>query len=180
MAARFRGNRMRGVRRGSRPARAMDWHGAIHTSAGAIGPGTRSVGWTILPLDIRDLYTDPTWIRSIMSTAVRVVVSPAGHSVVAVGLIAWNSRDDALPTAPPGPSSASDSDADWVLRQPIAIPANTGVGTIFTVSADMMLDSRAMRRLGNDRAPLWVAEHYSFGASGTVDVVSDVRLLLKE
>ena len=167
----FRGGR---GRRSGRPLRPLDWMRS-QMSGAAVGGGVLN-NWVVLPLDIRDLFTDPTWVRTLMRTSVRTETSPAGEGSIGVGVIEWPARDDTQETAPPLP--LTDGDMDWVLRQVFPIPRSLPVGTTFTTELDTMHFSRAMRRLGNDNGILWVAESSPTGPN--YSVVSDVRVLLKE
>jgi len=93
------------------------------------------------------------------------------------GVIAWDGDPD-VNTAPADcPETIDDLNADWLVRTVFAVPA--GSGPLFLApSLDWNSESSAMRRLGNTRGLLMVAEN--FGISATVHFSAQYRYLLLE
>ena len=137
---------------------------------------TSTCNWLVAPSVLRDKYTDPT----LMSTMVWLEASPGANpqagSIVGFGIIVVTAFNDADPLGVNCPDPIEDCDADWVYLwyKPYVFG-----GTIpFDQNAGSELDrrSQAKRRLGNDKAILLVASSIGQG----INIHAHVRCLIKE
>ncbi len=160
--------------RPSRAARRMDW-GAAQAQVD-LTAFSCTAAYVLLPTDVRTFFTDPTLIRTLMSTTMLSFAGTTGLAgTVGVGLIAW---DDINDTPDDVPCPITDANLDWVIRHIHPVPTNEPVNTLVTFpQLDMMFESKAMRRLGNTKGLLLAFENASFGGWS---FATDVRFLVKE
>jgi hypothetical protein len=152
----------------------MDWVGAQW--GGFQAEGT-ICDWVVDPVDMADLFTDPTLMVSRCVYTFRQGATAPGISIGAVGfgLIEWQSTANELPII--CPDVFIDSDLDWILRQVFPVPAGSPGGTIWNVVLDDQFTSAAKRRLETGASILM--------CSTIIDVPSgnfsaDIRCLIKE
>ncbi len=152
----------------------MDWGGA---QSGVSLVGDQCTGtYILLPTDVRTFFSDPTLIRTLMFSTVRLDSNAIGPCYVGVGIIAWDDVNDVVPSDPPCPIFYSN--LDWIIRHIAPIPQGTLAGTEITFpNSDMIFQSRAMRKLGNTKG-LFLAFEISGAVAASFAV--DVRFLLKE
>ncbi len=163
------------ARRTSSRPRRMDWGSAEVVAT--ISAFNNDRGWYLDPETQRSSFVDPTVIRHLFSTVIHQNTNNFGAAgLVAVGLIAWDGIDATLPT--PSPRPISDGNLDWIMRHVQGVPPFQQAGALYTFpNCDMLYQSKAMRKLGNDKG-LLVCWEVTAGASFTF--VSDIRFLLKE
>ena len=143
----------------TRASRRQDWYAMSGNGSAA---STKVGTWGILP-SVISLETDPTAMAIRMFGFVGGTVDSTGDTV-GIGVIAWSyvPGSDAVPAAIPGP--VSDGSADWMWWW--VAPFVTQVGTSFSfVESDSVINSKARRRLGNDRSLLVVVESVGITAN---------------
>jgi hypothetical protein len=89
----------------------MDWEcGELHTDV----TQARVCQWLIPPSEIRDRYTDPTLMSTMVWLALFVPPQANNNGVAAFGIIVVTAFDDADPVGAACPGPVTDCDADWV------------------------------------------------------------------
>ncbi len=172
--ARGRGGRV--IVGGGRPRRPMDWEcGDLDE---AVAADTRVCRWLIPPSVLREGYTDPTLMSTMVWGMVQhTTTGPDVISVAALGIIVVSAFDDADPVAAACPGPITDCDADWVYLffAPTAVQSASVVTTSIG-NSELDRRSQAKRRLGNDKAILMVAEALNDDYAAHMHV----RCLIKE
>jgi hypothetical protein len=104
-------------------------------------------------------------------------VSGAG-SFFNVGIIRWNGiMANILFSPPPSPYGLGGGNFDWMWRWVVLLPQNVASGMVFTnQGVDILIESKAKRRMGNDNGLLLVVAAIGIG----FDWVIDVRYFFKE
>jgi hypothetical protein len=150
----------------------MDWGG--FSASINLASATVSAAWVLPPLTARNSYVDPTIMRTKMQLSMRNSTT-SGFGLAGVGLIAWDAKDNTVPSPPPNP--VIDHELDWMHL--IINPYVSGVagGSVVDTVADSLMLSSAKRRLGNSKGLLMVFANQS-GAS--IDFIAYGRYLLKE
>jgi hypothetical protein len=108
-----------------------------------------------------------------------VIESFAG-AAIGIGLIAWSSKDDNIPSPGDTPLPLSDGELDWINRWVLPLPLgfNAAGDDIFFQNLDDVHLSKAKRRLGSDNGILIVAETKL--VTNFWSISADVRCLIKE
>ncbi len=176
----FRGRGGRAISGGGRPRRPMDWiKGEIDsTQVGNPSTALPDCKWLCDPEELRHEFTDPTLMHTKVSGMAINLTAPVDNTAVfALGLIAWNFATDAAgnaltPTQCPRMLDIECQDEDWIWTwyAPLAYPAGIVITTIG------QSDSKAMRRLGNDKGLLLVAQSIALN----FEYHAHVRCLIKE
>ncbi len=171
MPFRGRGNRM--IVGAGRPKRPMDWEcGDLSAS---VGDGVKLCKWLIPPSELRDRYTDPTLMASMvwggMSTSDPTVDTTGGF-----GIIVWSAASDVDPTGDECPGPLTQCDADWAYTFYGPFTPTPGRVSLYC-NTELDRRSSAKRRIGNDKGILLVAE--TFETPG-IAFHFHVRCLIKE
>ncbi len=170
MAFRGRGNRV--IVGGGRPRRPMDW---ICGDFDATVDATKVCRWLVPPSTLREQFTDPTLMSTMVWLSLGASSAPATNtSVGGFGIIVVSAFDDADPTLDACPGPFTDCDADWVYLN--FATATQGSRTFTTMNSELDRRSQAKRRLGNDKGILLVFESNNFSFDGH----AHVRCLIKE
>ena len=173
MALRGRGNRS--ITGGGRPRRPMDWE--CGDEDGQVAVNTKSCRWLVAPSILRDGYTDPTLMSTMVWHFARILQASAAGSIVALGIIVWNGVTDVDPAGDecPGPITSCEADWVWLMLYPL-VPGSATNTLLETGGQELDRRSQAKRKLGNDKGILLVVE--------TVGVAADfhvhTRHLIKE
>ncbi len=180
--------RARGFSRGgSKPRRPMDWvAGEIDSTTGGAAGSTPGCSWLCDPGEMVRDFTDPTLMALRVWGQARPNGATTALSVFGLGIISWNFTTDAdgvavVPTQCPRlfnlPGQGC-QDEDWIYQW--IIPSAGGEDSTTgrqTVNDGADRQSKARRRLGNDRGILFVVQ-----ALGVVnyDYHFHARALIKE
>jgi hypothetical protein len=153
----------------------MDWECGDHDAT--VNAGERSCKWLIPPSELREKYTDPT----LMSTMVWLNLSSSAEGgsnvgVAGFGIIVVSAFDDIEPAGTACPGPVTDCSADWVYLN--YVPLTLGKIGFSTMNTELDRRSQAKRRLGNDKGILLVFE--SFAGGQTFNGHAHVRCLIKE
>ncbi len=136
----------------------MDWEcGELEVGLAA---NEKFCRWLIPPSELRDKYTDPTLMSSMVWGMMSHTADVAdASSLGAFGIIVVSAFDDAELTGANCPGPISDCSADWayLFLGPTAVAGSSTVSYSIG-SCDLDRRSQAKRRLGNDKAILLVAE----------------------
>jgi len=155
----------------------MDWGAGVGEGLTSVAPGTVNGFYIALPQELRDFYTDPTIVRVRGQVTVRTLTNSA--VVGAFGIIAWSDVND-IPDEMPNPALA-DPYADWLYHSYFF----NGGGPEFSESLHWSdgfataVDTKAMRKMGNDRGLLFVIENSVFSVA-SIQYNAGFRYLLKE
>ncbi len=168
----------RAIAGGGRPRRPMDWEcGHIDGTQAA---GTKTCKWLVLPSVLRDKYTDPTLMASMVWGVSSISgTGPVSAPVHGFGIIVVSAFDDADPLAAACPGPLTDCNADWVylFYDTVSVAgASPFVNTGGPAGCDLDRRSSAKRRLGNDKGILLVSE----AEEGGFLFHYHVRCLIKE
>ncbi len=166
----FRNRLVRGTP--GRPRRPMDWECGFIDEP--LSVNSRVCKWLIPPSALREGYTDPTLMASMVWLQL-VVSAAAPGDTVGFGIIVVSAFSDVDPFGDACPGPLTDCDADWayLFLAPIALAGTTQA--IPAVELDRR--SSAKRRLGNDKAILLVGE---VNGSAGAYIHAHVRCLIKE
>ncbi len=170
---RGRGNRL--IANSGRPRRPMDWEcGELDSTLTA---NSKECKWLIPPSALRDGYTDPTLMASMVWLQMSVTVpGPDSSSVSGFGIIVVSAFSDVDPFGDGCPGPLTDCSADWVCLAFNPVAVNTAAPVTFTASDYHDRMSKAKRRLGNDKGILLVGETLVTSAR----IHAHVRCLIKE
>ncbi len=162
--------------RSTSPIRGTEW---VSAATGGIqtfpGVSAVSANYIVLPSVARQ-YTNPTLVR----TRGQLVLNSLGSAGVsadcygAAALIAWSDRDDTIPATPPRP--VGDPDLDWLWHNYFYMTGGQTLASGYQ-QRDIMIDSKAMRKLGADQGVLLCIQVLS-----TTSAVGGfgIRCLIKE
>ncbi len=169
---------MRRFSRGSaRPKRAFDWEGSL--AANTLVPANSLSNFYIVnPSTVRDNYTDPTLVKTRLQLAL-VNISTGSPAFGAWGVIEWPDINDNPPAAGESPDPLLRPSMDWIMHNFYSVPfAGTASVLIYPGGNSTVADSKAKRRLGNEKGILFVI---STGiASADVRFQAGARCLLQE
>jgi len=153
----------------------MEWLGASQTVFGTLGPGVTSAAYIILPSQAA-AFTDATLVRTrgLVVAGGEFGASITADMVGAVGITTWDDNDDTVPAAADRPDPFQDTDHDWLWHAYLYERGQQGT----IAGKHVEIDSRAMRRLGNNKGVLICFRN----ASAIDDMVFafGARCLLKE
>jgi hypothetical protein len=159
----------------------MDWECSQISTF--LVPLTRTCDWIVDPDTLSSLYTDPTLMATRQFSSISIAQGSSNFSVfyepAAIGIIAWDSKDNTLPIDCPDP--LRDCDLDWIVRIVGAAPPGSGALTAYNPNVfDNTHLSKAKRRLGNQTGILACFSN-GLGVNGpAVDMFIDARCLIKE
>ena len=176
------GRRGFSLNRSGRPRRPMDWIvGDMDSTSSQAANPTPFCDWLCDPVTMAEQFTDPT----LMATRVAIHAAPQSSPPSSLhgfgfGIIAWNFATDAAGAAlmPQCPRLFGDTcqDEDWIFKW--LSPRVTGDDSVSgNGGADSVIESKARRRLGNDKGILLVVQTMG---SIAFDYHAHVRCLIKE
>jgi len=158
-----------------------------------------NVAWARVPAGVFDTTigdyteTDLTLLRSLVSYTSSVRIAGASNDALvthSVGLIAWDGRDDSLPSVLDVPFPSTEAGFDWIFRiaQPDSYTATAQTAVALAQSFPRVqrdAESKAKRKLSAGTGLLWVMDtwlqRYTSGGIQTATVQQSVnaRLLYK-
>jgi hypothetical protein len=176
---------MKGFRRmqRGRPLRPMDWVGSGFGCGqySTVNPCDAQAVYAIPPSQVRDTFTDPTLMTSLISLNVQTTTpATTGNrpGQFLFGLITMIDVNDIVPADFPDPFTNIES--DWVGIGVLPLQTQTNVTTWTGTTSergDGMVQWNSRRRLGNDHGLLLVVFNDSFTS---VDWKFVYRGLIKE
>ena len=155
----------------------MEWLGAATDTFAAVASEERTGSYILLPSQVA-AFTDVTLIRCRGHITLRGenTLGIIGDAAGAAGIIRWNDREDTAPIASELPDPFVDTDHDWVWHTFFYKVGGYNLGSGMDLQIE--IDSKAMRRLGNDTGLLMVIRNAVTGDELTYGW--GVRCLLKE
>ena len=157
--------------------RQTSWHGASVDVADLI-VGTSQVA-VIVTEATMETFPTPTIVRARGRLALTADVSstPGGVASVAMGLITVTA---AALAAPAVPSPLTDIGSDWLWYDSAQVGASAAdvIGEEVTIHR-IILDSKAMRKVGNNQALVLVVEQITCEGTMVTNLCGNIRILLK-
>jgi len=153
----------------------MDWE--CGDEDGIVAADTKNCRWLVPPSILRDGYTDPTLMSTMVWLAFLANAVPTSGDIAGFGIIVWNGVSDVDPAGDECPGPITSCEADWVylFLHPMVAGSNIAL-TAAGTGNELDRRSQARRKIGNDKGILFVAE--TVGIAGEFHI--HTRHLIKE